>query len=205
MEDVLSDLAHQERRLSGSVRSRFGLCREYLQTILASSAFRNPLLSVMNREQHLDDLAWGLGDAMRAILIQAEKRMQEYQQQVARIEPHRLLGRMTVELNELKGRGLAAVTRVLSGKILAITAGENRLAALNPKSVLNRGYGITMNKQTGQVVRSIDDIQIDDLLVTELARENVIESRVTGKARQDRPDVPQDGGPQNTGRLDASD
>jgi exodeoxyribonuclease VII large subunit len=203
-EDVLSDLAHQERRLSGSVRGRFGLCREYLRTILASIVFRNPLLPVMNREQHLDDLAADLGDAMRAILGQAEKRMQEYQQQVARIEPHRLLGRMMVELNELTGRGLAAVTKVLSGKTLEITAGENRLGALNPKSVLNRGYSITMNKQTGRVVRSVDDIQIDDLLVTELAHENAIESQVTKKGKQDHPDA-QRCGADSAGRLDASD
>ena len=54
---------------------------------------------------------------------------------------------MMVELNELKGRSLAAVTRALNRKNLQITAQENRLAGLNPKSVLNRGYSITLNKQ----------------------------------------------------------
>jgi exodeoxyribonuclease VII large subunit len=196
-EDVLGDLAHQERRLAGSARARFGLCCQYLQTVLASIVFRNPLLPVMNREQHLDDLAWDLGEAMRTIFIRAQGQMQDYQQQIAGIEPHRLLGRMMVELNELKGRGLAAVTKVLSRRTLAITAGENRLAALNPKSVLNRGYSITMNKQTGQVIRSADDIQINDLLVTELAHQHLIESQVTKKAKE--------GPAENAGRLDASD
>lgn len=177
-EDVLSDLSHQERRLAGAVRSRFGLCREYLRTILASSAFRNPLLSVRNREQHLDDLSWGLGDAMRKIFLRAHKRIQDCQEQVARIEPHRLLGRMTVELNDLAGRGLAAVTQALHRKTLQITAQENRLAGLNPKSVLNRGYSITLNKQTGRVVRVVGDVKTGDVLLTELAGENRIESRV---------------------------
>ena len=63
MQDVLSELAHHQRRLTGSIRGQFGLCCEYLQTILASAAFRNPLLSVLNREQYLDDLTWSLGDA----------------------------------------------------------------------------------------------------------------------------------------------
>jgi exodeoxyribonuclease VII large subunit len=181
MQDVLSDLAHHQRRLTGSIRSQFGLCCEYLQTILASAVFRNPLLSVLNREQYLDDLTWSLGDAMRTMLIEARRQMQDYQDQVAKLEPHRLLGRMMVELNELKGRGLAAVTKVLNSRELEITARENRLAALNPKSVLNRGYSITMNKQTGQVVRTADDVQLDDLLMTELANDNRIESQVTKK------------------------
>jgi exodeoxyribonuclease VII large subunit len=179
-EDVLSDLLHQERRLGGSVRSRFGLCCEYLQIILASAVFRNPLLAVLNREQYLDDLGWDLGDAMRKVFFQAHKQVQDCQDQVARIEPHRLLGRMTVELNNLTGRSLAAVTQALHRKNLQITAQENRLAGLNPKSVLNRGYSITLNKQTGRVVRTADDVRAGDLLLTELAGDNRIESQVTG-------------------------
>lgn len=180
MEDVLSDLQHQERRLGGSVRSRFGLCCEYLQTILASAVFRNPLLSVLNREQYLDDLGWDLGDAMRRFFFDAQKQVQDCQEQVARIEPHRLLGRMTVELNHLAGRSLAGVTQVLNRKNLQITAQENRLAGLNPRSVLNRGYSITLDKQTGRVIRTADDVKAGDVLLTELAGDDRIESQVTG-------------------------
>lgn len=182
MQDVLSELVHHQRRLTGSIRSQFGLCCEYLQTILASAVFRNPLLAVLNREQYLDDLTWSLGDAVRTMLIEARRRMQDCQDQVAKIEPHRLLGRRMVELNELKGRALAAVTKALSRRELEITARENRLAALNPKSVLNRGYSITINQQTGRVVRAAEDVRLDDLLTTELANDNRIESRVTKKA-----------------------
>lgn len=180
MQEVLSDLAHHQQRLTGSVRSRYGLCCGYLQTVLASAVFRNPLLAVLNREQHLDDLAWSLGDGMRSILLQARRQVQDHQEQVAKIEPHRLLGRMAVELNELKGRSLAAATKILSRKELAITAGENRLAALNPRSVLHRGYSITIHQQTGRVVRTADEVRPDDLLTTELANDHRIESRVTG-------------------------
>jgi exodeoxyribonuclease VII large subunit len=182
-QDVLSELTHHQRRLTGSIRGRFGLCREYLQTILASAAFRNPLLAVLNREQYLDDLTWSLGDAVRTRLIDARRRVQDYQDQVAKIEPHRLLGRMTVELNELKGRSLAAMTKVLSRRELEITARENRLAALNPKSVLNRGYSITVNRTRGSLVRSLDDVEIGDHLVTELADRSFVESRATGKTQ----------------------
>jgi exodeoxyribonuclease VII large subunit len=185
VEEVLSDLAHHEKRLSGSVRGRYSICREYLRTILASSVFRTPMLVVLNREQHLDDTAWDLDDVMRAVFIQTQKLMQAYYEQVARIEPHRLLGRTMVELNELTGRCVAAMTKALGSRELQITAQENRLAGLNPKSVLNRGYSITTNKQTGRVVRAAADVRTDDLLVTELANENLIESRVIGELMKD--------------------
>jgi len=184
MRDVLRDLAHQQRRLAGSVQAQLGLCGEQLQTVLASAAFRNPLLAVRNRQQYADELAWNLADVARAMISQVRRQIEGYHEQIARIEPHRLLGRMTVELNELTGRSRAAVTRVLGDRRLQLTAQENRLAALNPKSVLHRGYSITTSKKTGRVVRTADDVAADQLLLTELADENFIESRVTGTVKR---------------------
>jgi exodeoxyribonuclease VII large subunit len=51
------------------------------------------------------------------------------------------------------------------------------VAALDPRSVLNRGYSITMNERTGGVVAAIDDVRVGDPLTTELAK-GQIHSRV---------------------------
>jgi exonuclease VII large subunit len=64
---------------------------------------------------------------------------------------------------------------------MQLTARENRLTALNPRSVLQRGYSITTNKKTGSLVRASDDVHIGEDLITELAGENFIESKVTKK------------------------
>jgi exonuclease VII large subunit len=64
---------------------------------------------------------------------------------------------------------------------IRLTAQDNRLAGLNPKSVLQRGYSITTSKKTGLLVKKADDVRLGDLLITELARENLIESKVTKK------------------------
>jgi exonuclease VII large subunit len=58
------------------------------------------------------------------------------------------------------------------------------LAALNPKSVLNRGYSITTNRQTGSLVRSPGDVEIGDQLATELAGGGLVQSQVTGKTQE---------------------
>jgi exodeoxyribonuclease VII large subunit len=185
MRDVLSDLAHHQQRLAGSVRGRLDLGNADLRTILASAVFRNPLLPVRNRQQYVDELAWNLAGAEKALLVEARARIQDYHKHIARLEPHRLLGRMTVELNELAGRGSAAVTHIVAERKLQLTAQENRLAALNPKSVLHRGYSITTSKKTGLVVRRARDVALDDLLLTELADEILIESRVTDTVQKD--------------------
>jgi exodeoxyribonuclease VII large subunit len=179
--DVLAELANQERRLTSTMRSRLDLYAQYARTILASAVFRNPTLPIRNRQQHVDELADNLAEALRLLFADAKSLLQDYYEQVVQIEPHRLLGRMSLDLNEWKGRQQAAVTEVLAGKRLQLTALENRLTALDPRSVLNRGYSITMNQQSGRVVRTLEDVQIGESLLTELAGGNRIDSQVTGK------------------------
>ncbi len=184
MRDVLGDLDHQASRLTRTVQSRVELGSEYLQTILASSAFRNPMLSVRMREQYVDELASDLSEATRTLIAERRATLQDYYEHVARIEPHRLLGAMAVRLNELTSRSLAAITAVLNARKMELTAREGRLSALDPRSVLKRGYTITVNKTTGKVVRTLDDVQAGDAMLTELAGEAVIESDVTGKGER---------------------
>ena len=64
---------------------------------------------------------------------------------------------------------------------LQLTECASRLSGLNPKSVLQRGYSITRNKRTSALVKSLNDVEDADLIITELANENIIESRVNKK------------------------
>ena len=71
--------------------------------------------------------------------------------------------------------------KVFAKKELHLTAAQNRLAGLNPKSVLNRGYSITVNKATGKVLTDSAEVEIGALLMTELARGNLLESEVKNR------------------------
>ncbi|MDH4242095.1 MAG: hypothetical protein OEW48_21240, partial [Phycisphaerae bacterium] len=89
--------------------------------------------------------------------------------------------RKSLDLNNLQNQAKAALKAIINNGKMQLTARKNRLAALNPKSILLRGYSITTNKKTGSLVKRLEDVQIGDLLNTELADENYIESRVTKK------------------------
>ncbi len=95
----------------------------------------------------------------------------------------RLLGQKNVELNNLRNSAKTAINSVFTKKQLQLTAAQNRLEALNPKSVLSRGYSITSNKKTGRVVTAAADVNIGDMLITELAGKNRIQSEVKTKTQ----------------------
>ncbi len=181
MQEVLAQLQSCESRLQGQTRATLKLTQQNLETVLASAVFRNPLLLVHNRQQHLDELGLKLSDSIRQLLVEARAKLHAALQQIVKIEPHRLLARKTVDLNNLKNRTNAAIKAITNNSRMQLTATASRLAGLNPKSVLQRGYSITTNKKTGRLVRNLEDIQIGDLLSTELADENFIESKVTKK------------------------
>jgi len=178
--DVLEKLAVVEKRLADDIGSRLELAELRLQTICASAAFRNPILQVRDRQQQLDDIGGDLEELIEEMITDARKRLNGYYEQVVRLEPRRLLGRKMVEVNELRSRANAAVSALLVGARMQLTAQENRLEGLNPRAVLKRGYSITTLKQTGAVLKNAAQVQIGDTLVTELA-ENLIESKVIKK------------------------
>jgi len=185
MQEVLRQLAGIESRLADNINAKVELAHQNLQTVLASAVFRNPLLPVRNRQQQLDEISTKLAVSVRQLVADAKVRLHTAFQWVIKIEPHRFLARRQLELSELRSRAIAAAWAVRERSRLVLTAKANRLAALNPKSVLKRGYSITTNKKTGLLIRKAKDVRIDDFLITELAGRNFIESKVTKKQNKD--------------------
>lgn len=181
MIEVLAQLTGIEQRLFSQVQAQLRLSHQNMETILASSVFRYPLSLIQDAQQQADDLTAELAAAIKTILTSAHQRISAGYEQIVKIEPHRLLGSKKVELNNWRNRINVSLTTTINNCTMQLTAQANRLTALNPKSVLQRGYSITTNKETGRLIINPSDVSTGDLIVTKLASENIIESRVTKK------------------------
>jgi exodeoxyribonuclease VII large subunit len=136
---------------------------------------------INSRQKQLMGVEKSLPETMKEMLIERQLGLSVSFQKVVRIKPHQVIGRRMVELSNLRNRANVGVGVVLNKQRMRLTVAENRLAGLNPRAALKRGYSITINKKTGSLVRRLKDVQIGDLLSTELAEENFIESKVTKK------------------------
>ncbi len=182
--EVLSQLAAAVNGLQRNIQSRLRLAGQELETVLASAIFRDPRGPVLNATQQVDEAASRLQDSLKTMLAGVRERLSGFYEQLLKIEPARLLGEKTVALNNLQNRTRTATKNIINKLNLQLTAQENRLAGLNPRSVLVRGYSITTNRKTGRIVRKPADVAIGDIIITELSRENLIESEV--KTKHDR-------------------
>ena len=181
MKEILGQLTSTEQRLANQTQAMLKIAEHQLEVILANAVFRNPIVLVQNSLQQLDELSAELTEIVKELLTEAHSKLSAAYEQIIRIEPHRLLGHKTIELNNWQNRADVGICSIVNNCRMQLTAQENRLSALDPRSVLQRGYSITTNKKTGLLVKTSEDVHIGDYLITELANENLIESEVKKK------------------------
>ena len=168
--DELGKLHSLKRRLHLNTRSKLQHSKNQLDTILASRVFRSPLGPVQVAAQRIDELVMALAGALKTRIMRTQSRLDRIREQLQKIEPTRLIASRFMAMSGYDSRSRVGIMKILSKNQLKLAALENRLAALDPRSVLNRGYSITMNERTGAVVAVIDDVKVGDPLRTELAK-----------------------------------
>jgi len=126
----------------------------------------------------LYEQAVSLKGALKTRMMRMRNRLDRIRDQIQKIEPTRLIASRHVVIGDYDGRNRVGMMKILSKNQLKLTALENTLQALNPRSVLNRGYSLTTNQRNGDLVTNIDQIRVGDRLITELADEQKIHSRI---------------------------
>ena len=176
--DELGKLHSLKRRLALNTRSQIQHGRNRLLTILASRVFRSPLGPVQVAAQRIDELVMTLAGALKTRIMRTQSRLDRMREQVRKIEPTRLIANRHIAVSDYDSRSRVGIMKIVSKNQLKLAALENRLAALDPRSVLSRGYSITTNARTGTVVAAASDVCSGDRLTTELAKGQKIYSRV---------------------------
>jgi exodeoxyribonuclease VII large subunit len=92
----------------------------------------------------------------------------------------RLLSRRLDDLDESATRSLRRRQRRLREKLASLSA---RLETLSPLATLTRGYSVT-TREDGTIVRDVQDVAANDILMTQVARGKVT-SRVVTRTTED--------------------
>jgi len=200
MDEVLDRISEAEHRLGFNCQRNIEVSTYRLEAVQGRSCFRDPMLMVNNAAQQVDEAAGRLTETMDRMTSQMHQKLASSLEQVQRVEPHRLIGDKKLDINRLannlstgmknlietrkptverlENAAFSTIERILNKKKLQLTAIENRLGGLDPRSVLDRGYSITMFKDSGKVVGKAKQVKTGDVLVTELAGNERINSKV---------------------------
>jgi exodeoxyribonuclease VII large subunit len=135
--------------------------------------YRHPRRIMNDRLQYLDDLMVDLGRRVRSGWKRRDERCRNAGLRLQSARPSRRIGQYAeraasnmARMRMAAGGGL----RVLGNRL---ATAEARLRLLSPMQVLDRGYSMTMDAGTGQLLRAADQIRAGQRLRTRLQRGTV--------------------------------
>ena len=161
-------VADAGRRLRQLVRQRLELDRDGLLQLTHRLARVHPRRQVREKLQYLDDLQTALLRCARQGWRDQRNRWQNLQQRLARLKPSAvfILRRQTVRELERRLREQSHSGLLQRRNIFAHL--QSRLRLLAPDNVLARGYSITTDAATGQVLRAASEVRSGQRLKTKL-------------------------------------
>lgn len=137
----------------------------------------HPRRLLQDRMQRIDDLQAGLIRAARQGWRRHQTTWQNLRQRLAAARPSASFARQQERVKDLARRLREPPRHGIKSRQAAVTALEARLRLLSPENVLARGYSITMDAATGEVVRDAEAVRRGQRLRTRL-KKGEIHSRV---------------------------
>jgi exodeoxyribonuclease VII large subunit len=167
--EVAHRLVLARGRLERAARRAAADRRRRLEALTARYGFRRQEEALGHLQQRVDELLDRLDDSVRALLGRARERLEQVAARYGLREWPRLLQARRVELDDRREQLDAAVVAAAlahRGRLLALA---DRLRALSPHLVLDRGYCLVRGPD-GTFLRTATALAPGELLTIEFAR-----------------------------------
>lgn len=180
LEDVCQDLRSLTQDLFSSLRRQIGNYKELLRNYIGRRFFREPMQIVQPASQRLDDANQKLVRALNQWLILRRERLTGKVQRLVHASPEKNIQRFKEKRSVLQHQIIRQMMSLIKLNRERFEGIIKNLNALNPLSILERGYSICTSKRTGKAVKSSDHVNKGDQLLVRLAK-GKLECRVEEK------------------------
>ena len=144
--------------------------REKWSRLAVRLARSHPRRGLNERAQLLDEMRVSLVRCTKKELRRHQIHVLGFSQRLIRVKPPRMIALRKQTLVELKRRLREGVHHALSSRRQRLQVAETRLRLLSPEHVLERGFSITRDASSGQVIRDAKQVRAGQRLSTKLAR-----------------------------------
>ncbi len=158
------------RRLQQWTRNQIQLRQSGVSAAVRRLNRGHPQRAVEAQGQALDDLRERLKLAASRALEDRRSELEGWVRRSLAVRPRALMNRVRDRLADLRRRQSAASAAVLGAHRSNLRRLNDSLRILSPDQVLERGYSITLDTQTGNVIRRAESLAPGQRLRTRLAR-----------------------------------
>ncbi len=167
--DFISEVLGLAQSLQQSTRLHVSGLRHRLSEAREGLRQREPRQFIREWRQRLDDAATQLRGNTHRCLSHFRERWSGSAQRLAATSPMLIVQRKRAALREAQSNLHQRRTDLMKGLRHRLDLGTQRLELLSPKATLGRGYSITMEADTGRVLRSAASVKKGKRLLTKLA------------------------------------
>jgi len=155
-------------RLPQLIRQRLAACHDDLQQLSQRLARVHPRRRFQEQSQYLDDLLAALLRCAKQGWRDERTAWTNLRHRLARLKPSVLLAQRRQTLRELDRRLREGTRHHVETYRHSKHELETRLGLLSPDGVLQRGYSITMDAASGQIIRAAGEVRRGQKLKTRL-------------------------------------
>src|SRR5439155_5189115 len=159
--------------LGQRIRRRFGREKENLEELMQRALRAHPRRRLNEILQRLDDLQAGLLRGVKYRWRECQAIWQNTRQRLGRVRPAPLVERRSQDLRELDRRLREQARQGLKNAENHVETIEARLRLLSPMNVLERGYSITTDAASGQLIHDAAEVKPGQRLKTRLKKGEV--------------------------------
>ncbi|MFT6283952.1 MAG: exodeoxyribonuclease VII large subunit [Arenicella sp.] len=158
-------LVLQDKLIKALSRLQQGLVHHH-QTVKQRLLQNHPQKQLEQKSQYVDQLQATLQSAFKQRLTQAKQRQEHIYSRLSLSSPQRLLQRHQIRLQELQTKLQRSCKQLVDNKQQKLLNNMHLLDTVSPLATLARGYSISFKQ--GKIVKSIQQVQVGDVLVTRL-------------------------------------
>jgi exodeoxyribonuclease VII large subunit len=140
--------------------------RHQHQTINQRLLQNHPQKQLEQKSQYVDQLQATLQSAFKQKLTQAKQQQQHIHSRLSLSSPQKLLQRHQIRLQELQTKLQRSCQQLVENKQQKLLNNMHLLDTVSPLATLARGYSISFKQ--GKIVKTTQQVQIGDVLVTRL-------------------------------------
>jgi len=170
-------LSQARQRMAEALRRAIEDRRDDLDALIHRLNLRHPRRVLQEDMQRLDDLREELGKTLARAVEARRGRLEHLRHRLRTVPVQGTLRQHRLRLDDLNRRLKDAIRHRHGEQGQRLADLNERLRLLSPQTILDRGYSITRDAQTGKVIKSADSTTAGQRLTTTLA-EGEIDSRV---------------------------
>lgn len=166
--ELAAQLLQTQRRLRQSLHRRAQRERERLSSLQRSPVLVNPRRYLLQHSQRLDMLQRRLTVALASRVSRARERQTVLQHRLQRFTPREGVIAARRRTESLHRELLGAMQARLQEKRSRFLSEMRHLDALSPLKVMARGYSLVYDEGEEHLIKSMNEVQIGDLVVIKL-------------------------------------